>query len=209
MGKQESNDYLTKQIITYIGNKRELLKEIEKEVIFVCKKMNKDNLVCLDLFSGSGIVARFLKQYSSKIIANDLETYSKVINECFLSNKSEFNSTKFNKYLSKIKNRILKNPINGIIRKNYSPKNDSRITATDRAFYTNENATYIDSFRYYIDEVVPDDYKKYFLALLLTEASIHVNTCGIFKGFYKDYETGIGKFGGKAENALTRIRGES
>ena len=208
MGKEESRDYLSKQIITYIGNKRELLKEIDLEVAFVCEELSKEKLVCLDLFSGSGIVARFLKQHSSKIIANYLEAYSKVINECFLSNKSEFNSKLFNEYLLEINRRIVEKPIKGIIRKNYSPKNDKKITAEDRAFYTNENATYIDSFRYYIDEVVPENYKKYFLALLLTEASIHVNTCGVFKGFYKDCDTGIGKFGGKAENALARIKGE-
>ncbi|MGM9873703.1 MAG: DNA adenine methylase [Bacilli bacterium] len=208
MSKEESKDYLTKQIITYIGNKRELLNEIEKEVIFVCKELGKESLVCLDLFSGSGVVSRFLKQYSSKIIANDLEAYSKIINECFLSNKNEFNVEQFNEYLLEINKRISAKPIKGIIRKNYSPKNDKKITVDDRAFYTNENATYIDSFRYYIDEVVPERYQKYFLALLLTEASIHVNTCGVFKGFYKDHDTGIGKFGGKAENALTRIKGK-
>lgn len=208
MGKEESRDYLTKQIITYIGNKRELLKQIEEEVVFVRNKLEKNKLVCLDLFSGSGVVARFLKQHSSKIIANDLEAYSKVINECFLSNKSEFDVIQFHEYLSEINRRISEKPIKGIIRKNYSPKNDKKITVDDRVFYTNDNATYIDSFRYYIDEVVPENYKKFFLALLLTEASIHVNTCGVFKGFYKDTDTGIGKFGGKAENALVRIKGE-
>lgn len=207
MGKEESRDYLSKQIITYIGNKRELLKEIDLEVAFVCKELSKDKLVCLDLFSGSGIVARFLKKHSSKIIANDLEAYSKVINECFLSNKSEFDVNKFNEYLNEINKRIKEKHITGIIRKNYSPKNDKKITINDRVFYTNKNATYIDSFRYYIDEVVPESYKKYFFATLLTEASIHVNTCGVFKGFYKDTDTGIGKFGGKGENALTRIKG--
>lgn len=204
----ESEDYLTKQIVTYIGNKRELLKEIEEAVIFVSNELGKDKLVCLDLFSGSGIVARMLKQHSSKIIANDLELYSKIINDCFLSNKSEINFNQFDSYLNEINKKISENPVKGIIRKNYSPKNDKRIVKDDRVFYTNENATYIDSFRHYIDVVVPDNYKKYFLALLITEASIHVNTCGVFKGFYKDTDTGIGRFGGKAENALTRIKGE-
>lgn len=207
MGGRESKDYLSKQIITYIGNKRELLAEIESEVLFACNQLNKEKLVCLDLFSGSGVVARLLKQYSSLIIANDLEAYPKIINECFLSNKSEFDIDEFNKYLKEINKKIEEKPIKGIIRKNYSPKNDKKIVAEDRVFYTNDNATYIDSFRYYIDEVVPESYKKYFLALLLTEASIHVNTCGVFKGFYKDTDTGIGKFGGKAENALVRIKG--
>lgn len=205
--ERESKEYLSKQIITYIGNKRELLAEIESEVLFVRNKLKKDKLVCLDLFSGSGVVSRLLKQYSSLIIANDLETYSKVVNECFLSNRSEFDVETFNKYLFQINNRIKEKPIEGIIRKNYSPKDDKKIVAEDRVFYTNENATYIDSFRYYIEKVVPTSYKKYFLALLLTEASIHVNTCGVFKGYYKDTDTGIGKFGGKAENALVRIKG--
>jgi adenine-specific DNA-methyltransferase len=43
---------------------------------------------------------------------------------------------------------------------------------------------------------------------LLIRASIHNNTAGVFKGFYKDSETKIGKFGGNAENALVRILGE-
>lgn len=208
MNRKESKEYLSKQIITYIGNKRELLEEIEDEVSYVLKQLKKEKLVCLDLFSGSGIVARFLKQHCSKIIANDLEAYSRIINECFLSNRSEFDESLFNEYLDEINKRIVKKPINGIIRENYSPKNDKEITVSDRVFYTNENATYIDSFRHYIDEVVPENYKKYFLALLLTEASIHVNTCGVFKGFYKDPDTRIGKYGGKGENALTRIMGK-
>jgi adenine-specific DNA-methyltransferase len=41
---------------------------------------------------------------------------------------------------------------------------------------------------------------------LLVKASIHNNTSGVFKGFHK--KDGIGHFGGKGENALTRIKGE-
>jgi adenine-specific DNA-methyltransferase len=40
---------------------------------------------------------------------------------------------------------------------------------------------------------------------LLSEASIHANTAGVFKGFYKDRATGIGKFGGSGADALDRI----
>ena len=206
MSKEESKEYLSKQIITYLGNKRGLLKEIESFIILVTQRLGKTKLITADLFSGSGVVARLLKKYSSKIIANDLESYSYVLNNCYLSNKSEFSLDLFNKYLNEINKKIEEKPINGVIRKHYSPKNDKKIEFSDRAFYTNKNATYIDSFRYYIDKVVPNEYKKYFLSALLIEASIHVNTCGVFKGFYKD--TGIGKFGGKAENSLSRICSE-
>ena len=54
MSKQE---YLSSQIITYIGNKRKLVPEIEKEVIKI-KELFGRNLVSLDGFSGSGVVSR-------------------------------------------------------------------------------------------------------------------------------------------------------
>ena len=206
---EESKAYLNEQLITYIGNKRHLLKEIERNLIFVSKKLNKDKIVFADLFSGSGVVSRLAKKYSSKIISNDLELYSYVINSCYLANKSEFDIKTFNNYLENINNLIASKPIiDGIITNNYSPKNESSITKEDRVFYTRENAIFIDSFRYYVEKIVPEQFRKFFIAPLLCQASVHVNTCGVFKGFYKDRNTGIGKFGGYKENALSRIKGK-
>ncbi|MCS1412205.1 MAG: Modification methylase FokI [Verrucomicrobia subdivision 3 bacterium] len=42
---------------------------------------------------------------------------------------------------------------------------------------------------------------------MLSEASIHSNTAGVFKGFYKNRRTKIGQFGGTGSDALLRIRG--
>lgn len=200
--------YFNEQIITYLGNKRSLLKEINPLIVEVLKKLNKEKLVTLDLFSGSGIVARILKQYSSLVIANDLEKYSELINNVFLSNTNELNKDQFNFYLEKINKAVQENPVKGIITTLYSPEDDNDIRPGERVFYTHENAILIDSYRYYIEELVPAELKKYFLASLITEASIHVNTSGVFKGFYKDKITGIGKFGGSGENALSRIKGK-
>lgn len=36
---------------------------------------------------------------------------------------------------------------------------------------------------------------------------MHSNTSGVFKGFYKGRD-GVGKFGGEAQNALKRIKGD-
>jgi adenine-specific DNA-methyltransferase len=66
---------------------------------------------------------------------------------------------------------------------------------------------YIDTARRLIGEL-PEWARHFFLAPLLSEASIHANTSGVFKGFYKDRETGIGRFGGKNRNALPRITGD-
>ena len=45
------------------------------------------------------------------------------------------------------------------------------------------------------------------IPLACSETSIHANTAGVFKGFYKDRSTGIGRFGGSNGDALLRIRG--
>jgi adenine-specific DNA-methyltransferase len=85
----EKPEYLTRQLITYIGNKRALLGFIGSGIKTVQKRLKKNKLRMFDVFSGSGIVARYFKQFSDLLIANDLEKYSTVINECYLSNEDE------------------------------------------------------------------------------------------------------------------------
>lgn len=200
----ENEKYLTDQIITYLGNKRKLLKNILIEVQSILKEMGVEKAVICDLFSGSGVVARMLKQYSSRLYTNDLEEYSRVINDCYLANKEDFNEEFYYKLLSEIESKEL---IEGVITKNYSPKDDSNIKEGERVFYTHENAMIIDTIRKAIDDV-PESYKKFFLAPLLYEASVHANTSGVFKGFYKSKKSNVGKFGGEGANALERITGK-
>lgn len=208
MKKEENREFLTTQIITYLGNKRSLIGNIEKEVEEIENKLEKKKLVCADVFSGSGIVARMLKKHSSKLIVNDLENYSSLINSCYLINKKDFPKEECDDLRRKIENLCKQEKIEGIISQNYAPQDNENIQRGERVFYTHENAVLIDTYRNYIDEVVKEeDLKKFFLAPLVTEASIHVNTSGVFKGFYKDKNTGIGCFGAAGKNALTRIFG--
>ena len=203
---EENNDFLTTQIITYLGNKRRLLQVIEKEVEEISAKLGKKRLVCADIFSGSGIVSRMLKKHSSKLIVNDLENYSVLINSCYLTNKKDFPKEQYDELRAKIEKRCAKEKFEGIITKNYAPVDDRNIQKGERVFYTHENALLLDTFRKLIDDVVtPEELKKFFLAPLITEASIHVNTSGVFKGFYKDKNTGIGCFGASGRDALSRI----
>ena len=203
----EKNEYLTQQLITYIGNKRALLNFIDNGIKTVQKKLHKNKLKTFDVFSGSGIVARFLKQFSDLLIANDLEKYSYVINQCYLSNKDAINFSELREYYREIISRAGKELKKGIISELYAPKNDKNIEPNERVFYTGRNAMYIDTVRQLIDEI-PEKDQKYFLAPLLSEASIHANTSGVFKGFYKNRETGVGQFGGKNQDALFRITGD-
>jgi len=203
----EKNEYLTQQLITYIGNKRALLGFIGEGIKKVQKKIHKKKLRMFDVFSGSGIVARYFKQFSELLIVNDLEKYSTIINECYLSNESELNTFLLRKHYFEIIEEIDKNLKKGIISELYAPKNDKNIKPNERVFYTSRNAMYIDTARNFI-EAVPSQYQKYFLAPLLAEASVHANTSGIFKGFHKNKKTGIGQFGGSNSDALLRIKGD-
>ena len=202
----ENKEFLSSQLITYIGNKRRLLSLIDKGIYYCQKRINKKKLSILDGFSGSGVVSRNLKRFSSILYSNDLESYSFVVNKCYLSNKSEIDiefikETIFSLNYKKLHKKFKK----GIIEKLYSPKNDNNIKKDERVFYTNKNARIIDNIRRMIRKI---DKQEFFLAPLLSEASIHANTSGLFKGFYKNKETGIGQFGGTAENCLNRIKRE-
>lgn len=205
---EENKDFLATQLITYIGNKRKIIGEIEKEIELISEKSGKEKLVCADLFSGSGIVARMLKRHSSKLIVNDLENYSSVINSCYLINKKDFPKDECEYLRKKIEDSCRLEKLPGIISMNYAPQDDDNIKKGERVFYTHQNAVLIDTYRTLIDKFVPDEnLRKFFLAPLITEASVHVNTSGVFKGFYKDKNTGIGCFGAAGKNALTRIIG--
>jgi adenine-specific DNA-methyltransferase len=160
------------------------------------------------VFSGSGIAARYFKQFADLLIVNDLEKYSRIINECYLSNQRDLDMPLIRKYYDEIMGELTNNELRrGIISSLYAPADEKSIKPAERAFYTVRNAGYIDTARQLID-TVPEPYQPYFLAPLLSEASIHANTSGVFKGFYKNKETGIGQFGGRNRDALIRITGD-
>ncbi len=204
----ENPDFLKTQLITYLGNKRSLIGYIENEVKQIEEELGKKKLVCADLFCGSGVVARMLKAHSKHLIVNDLENYSTVINSCYLSNKKDYPKKLCADYRKKILELTEQKKIAGIITKNYAPKNDKKIQKGERVFYTHQNALLLDTYRTLIDKVVEKpELRKFFLAPLITEASVHTNTSGVFKGFYKDKNTGLGCFGASGKDALTRILG--
>ena len=208
-------DYLKDQIITYIGNKRKILPFIQSSL----DKIGMKNYHFLDLFSGSGIVSRLAKVHgASKITANDLEYYSSILNGVYLrneeGNKEEFEEAKetVKGIMEKMELIYGKESLGGWVTANYAPKDDNNIQRGERCFYTHNNAILIDEylnfcFNEFSDYGYSRETANLLLASLIVEASIHVNTSGVFKGFYKGKD-GIGKFGGEGENALQRILGE-
>ncbi len=202
---EENPRFLSEQIITYLGNKRSLLPLIGKAVRIVQEELKRQKLSFFDVFSGSGVVSRFFKQFASFLYVNDLETYSALCNQCYLTNKSTIDEHELKTRLEDLKRRIQENWHSGFITELYAPKDEQNIQKGERVFYTRRNAQYIDTARQEI-ALLPEKIQIFFLAPLIYGASVHNNTSGVFKGFYKNKE-GIGQYGGTGRNALTRILG--
>ena len=208
------NNFLTEQIIAYIGNKRKLLKLIYKAIETTGIEI-KPGIKFLDIFSGSGVVSRFAKMLNFEVFSNDWETYSKVINSAYLTiNKRDIKSLfgseqNFKKLIEKINNLPEPEEDEQYIAKYYAPKEDdiNKVNyKTERLFYTHENALAIDKIRNYIEKNYPsssksEDVRKIrnlLIAQLVYEAATHTNTSGVFKACHKE-------FGGHGKDALTRI----
>jgi adenine-specific DNA-methyltransferase len=207
----ENPEYLTKQLLTYIGSKRALLGFIGQGIALAQKRLGRQKLDIFDVFSGSGVTARYFKQFAASLRVNDLEKYSAVTNECYLANQSELDLPLLRETYCALAGQLTDRETNGcllsgIIAEHYAPQDDAAVLPRERSFYTTRNARYIDSARQLIEEI-PARERHFFLAPLLSEASIHANTAGVFKGFYKNRETGCGQFGGTSQDALARIRG--
>lgn len=205
---EENPDYLQRQIITYIGNKRALLGHIGRVVEGVKRRLGKDRLQVFDVFSGSGIVSRYLKAHASSIVSNDIEDYAAIVGRCYLRNRSTVDLQALAGIVDEMNRRVeVEQFPTGFIEELYAPRDEERIMREDRVFYTRDNARRLDGYRRMID-TAPEDVRELLLGPLLSQASVHSNTAGVFKGFYKNRETKIGQFGGTGSDALVRIKGK-
>ena len=195
-------------MITYIGNKRALLGQIGQVVEGVKGRLGKDRLRVFDVFSGSGIVSRYLKAHASTLISNDIEDYAAVVGRCYLRNRSTVDLRAVSEIVDEMNRRVEDDSLpRGFIEELYAPRDEGQITREDRVFYTRDNARRLDGYRQMID-TAPEDVRELLLGPLLSRASVHSNTAGVFKGFYKNRETKVGQFGGTGSDALVRIKGK-
>ena len=211
-------DFIFQPMISYLGNKRKLLEHIEKYVI-ECKPKS-----ALDGFCGSGVVSRLLKCYAKNIFVNDLEPYSIAIQKAYFSKLSETELEHFKLFLKELNDKVddsifsLVPPPISIISKYYSPKDSSSIKEGERCFYSTENGLRIDHYisllhdynqlfsKDNLSSVTPEMrlvFRDIAMGNLLVKCSIHTNTSGVFKSFYK--VDNIGHWGGYKEHDLQRI----
>lgn len=204
---QEDPAYLSGQLITCIGNKRALLGPIEAAVRLVRARLGGRRLQALDAFAGSGVVSRLLKAHCDRLVANDLERYATAACRSFLRNRSDADLPALQRLADELNRSVeASTRPRGFVEELYAPRDDARIRPGERVFYTRGNARRLDVLRQEL-AALGGAAEELLLGPLLSEASIHANTAGVFKGFYKDRRTGLGRLGGSRGDALRRIEG--
>ena len=203
-------EYLSKQLIAYIGNKRRLLPSLEKLFTLLGERMPVATMI--DPFAGSGAVSRLGRAMGFTVYANDWEEYSRIINRSYLTlspaqAEGLFGSVGGLGALIRRLNSLTGEPENPYFSRYFAPAATSKADyRTERLFYTRENGLFLDRVREWIENEYPpeglDDNesaaRELLIALLLYEAATHANTSGVFKAFHKG-------FGGHGGDALGRI----
>ena len=195
--------FLRSQLITYLGNKRALLPFIEAGLLHARQALGRPKIDFLDLFSGSGVVARLARRHARRLHCNDLERYSQVVNTCHQANAAEVDHRGLAAELQRLRRCTAGELSPGFISELYAPRDDADIQPGERAFYTRRNALFLDTFCTALADTAPA-LRPFLLSPVLAQASMYANTSGVFKGFYKNRD-GVGQFGGDARNALSRI----
>ena len=199
----ECDEFLTEQLITYIGNKRRLLPLIERALSRARDILGSGTIAFADVFAGTGVVSRMARRWSHALYVNDFEKYSAYSNAVYHTNRSDVDLDEVDQARKEVNWIASQRPCAGFITELYSPVDEEDIKKSDRVFYTRRNAMFIDTARQEIEKL-PESLRPFLLAPLLQRASVHVNTSGVFKGFYKNRD-GVGQFGGEMKNALQRI----
>jgi adenine-specific DNA-methyltransferase len=183
--------------MNYIGSKYSLLGFLEESIN---KIAGNSGYVFCDLFAGTGIVGTFFKKKGYKIIANDIQYYSYVLNRHYIGNHIELSFSGLTKRLPGINRCIDKKVfvcdylselkgVEGFIYNNYC-EGGTRHSATPRRYFSDENGKKCDAIRITIEEwknegLINEDEYFFLLTSLLESIDKYANTASVYGAFLK------------------------
>ncbi len=167
--------------MNYIGSKLQLASWIFDEVGGVVGVDLKDQVFC-DMFAGTGVIGRKFKGHVKKVIANDLEYYSFVLNRNYIQNVTKIPKQKL--YIEKLNN--LNTIDTGFIYTNYCKGSGS-----GRQYFSDKNGQKIDVIRKKIQNwkkegKIGDDTYYFLVASLIQSADKVANTASVYGSFLKN-----------------------
>jgi adenine-specific DNA-methyltransferase len=177
----------------YIGSKALLLDNIKAVVYSLCGDVESaGNKVFCDLFSGTGVVARFFKK-DYQIIANDMLYFPYIVTCAGIENNAVPAFTKLRKIgiEDPLKHLNALCPVlnqNCFIAENYSPHGKA-----GRMYLSGENALRIDAIRQQIEEwknnaLLSGKEYRYVLASLLEGVPFVSNIAGTYGAYLKHWD---------------------
>jgi len=174
--------------MNHIGSKFKLSSWIKDEIKQIVGNDLSNKVFC-DMFAGTGIVGRTFKKDVKKVIANDLEHYSYVLNRNYIQNHKEIKNKEI--YIDKLNNLPLID--NGFIYQNYCMGSGS-----DRQYFSDENGKKIDTIRtkikeWYDKNEIDDDLYYFLLASLIESADKVANTASVYGAFLKHIKKSASK----------------
>lgn len=197
----DCDDYVTDQLIPYLGNKRKLIPLIRRAIDATGMRTG----TFYDAFAGSTVVARLAKTLGFRVIANDWEPYSSHIAQCYVARNRPPMFTALGGMDAAFQRLNSLDPVRGYIAAHYCPMDDERYDPdTERMFYTQENGRRIDAIREEIASwagsgMIGSDEESVLLSSLIYRSAYCSNTSGVFKGFHRGW-------GGATKTAWYRIR---
>ncbi len=185
--------------MNYIGSKLSLLEFLETSIN---KVIDKDCSVFCDLFAGTGVVGSYFKKKGYKVIANDIQYYSYVLNRHYIGNHKELSFNKLTKEILELKRIKLENRKDfvchylsslkgekGFIFQNYC-LGGTKEKAEQRQYFSDENGMRCDAMRKKIENWKQKDLisngEYYFLITSLIESiDKFANTASVYGAFLK------------------------
>jgi adenine-specific DNA-methyltransferase len=182
--------------LNYIGSKKSLIDFIDIPLAKIIEKSidqtKSQELIFLDGFAGTGIVGSSVanKYNNVRVIANDLEYYSFIINYSLLcvpyTEKLEQIIIEINNIIQNPKKRKFE-PAYNLITQNYTLKG-----ADKRMFWTEENSSAGDYTRFLIDKIlkqgkINSSEHIYLIGSLLYSMDKIANTASVYSTFLKKF----------------------
>ncbi len=165
--------------MNYIGSKHKLIGFIKDTIYQIVGKDLSDKIFA-DIFAGTGIVARSFKKKVKKMISNDLEYYSFVLNKNYIENYSPIKNGE--QYIEELNNM---NGVEGFIYKNYCQSGSQK-----RLYFSDHNGKKIDAVRLKIEQKkskksINKATYYFLLASLLESADKIANTASVYGAYLK------------------------
>jgi adenine-specific DNA-methyltransferase len=166
--------------MNYIGSKYKLINFISSTIRSVAGGDLSQKIFC-DLFAGTGIVGRTFKTNAKKIIANDCEYYSYVLNKNYIENHVDIPDKQ--EYIDELNQLPLIDT--GFVYKNYCLGGGS-----GRQYFSNHNGQKIDTIRQRIEQwrktgKIGANLYYFLLASLLESADKLANTASVYGAYLK------------------------